>query len=269
MEELIKKMMKLKLKTMSEQLELIFNEGKKNNDGLIQILHQLIDIELEARWQKSTEYRFKQSKLDEKLTIDMFDFNHHPSRKKMRTAILDLLELKFIDEKMNLIFFGHSGTGKTFLAKVIAYKACLANYRVLFTTAMDMINQLIAAKADNSIARKLLFYTKPDLLCCDELGYLTLDEQCSNLFFQVISSRYKKNSTLITANRVFTDWGKVLYNTTIATAIADRIVENSEIFIIEGRSYRLKRKKDSFQIDIKEQKKEKKDKEDKENEDKI
>ena len=80
---------------------------------------------------------------------------------------------------------------------------------------------------------------------------------CSNLFFQVISSRYKKNSTLITANRVFTDWGKVLYNTTIATAIADRIVENSEIFIIEGRSYRLKRKKDSFQIDIKEQKKEK------------
>src|SRR4030042_4048351 len=102
---------------------------------------------------------------------------------------------------------------------------------------MDMINQLIAAKSDNSLAKKLLFYTKPDLLCCDELGYLTLDEQCSNLFFQVISSRYKKNSTLITANRVFTDWGKVLYNTTIATAIADRIVENSEIFIIEGRSY--------------------------------
>jgi len=243
MDEIKQKMMKLRLKTMKDEVETVFEEAKKKNYGFTEILNWLMDIEIEARWQRSTANRFRQSRLDEKLTMNLFDFHHHPSRKKIKTALLGLLDLNFIEEKKNIIFFGNCGTGKTFLAKVIAYQACLSNYKVLFTTAMDMINQLIAAQADHSLAKKLLLYTKPDLLGIDELGYLALDEQCSNIFFQVISGRNKKGSTLITANRVFTDWGKILYNTGIATAIADRLVENSEIFILEGKSYRLKRKK--------------------------
>ena len=246
MEELKEKMKKLRLKTMSKDLETVLKEAGKKNYGITRTLHWLCDIEMEGRWQRSTEYRFKKSRLDEKLTVDMFDFNHHPSRKKIKSALLELMELGFIKEKKNLVFFGNSGTGKTFLAKVIVYKACLENYRVLFTTAMDMINQLIAAQADHSLARKLLTYTRPELLCIDELGYLALDEQSSNLFFQVVSGRYKQKSTLITANRVFADWGNILCNTPIAIAIADRLVENSEIFILEGKSYRLKRKKSAL-----------------------
>jgi DNA replication protein DnaC len=129
--------------------------------------------------------------------------------------------------------------GKTFLAKIIAWRACQANQRVLFTAAMDMLNHLLASQVDHSLVRKLKTYTEPTLLVCDELGYLALDQQTSNLFYQVISTRHsQKRSTIITTNTSFSDWGNILFNTTIATAIADRLVENSEVFLLGGESLR-------------------------------
>ena len=140
---------------------------------------------------------------------------------------------------MRSIFIGNPGVGKTFLAKIIGWRACQANRRVLFTTAMDMLNHLLASQVDHSLIRKLRIYTEPALLIVDELGYLSLDQQSSNLFYQVISTRHsQQRSTVITTNTAFSDWGNVLYNTTVATAIADRLVENSEIFLLGGDSLR-------------------------------
>jgi DNA replication protein DnaC len=111
--------------------------------------------------------------------------------------------------------------------------------RVFFSTAMDMLNYLLASQVDHSLVRKLRTYTDPALLVIDELGYLSLDQQSSNLFFQVISTRHsQKRSTIITTNTPFSEWGNILHNTTIATAIADRLVENSEIFLLGGDSFR-------------------------------
>jgi DNA replication protein DnaC len=104
---------------------------------------------------------------------------------------------------MDVIVIGNPGTGKTFLAKCMAYAACKANIKVLFTTAIDMINHLIAAEADHSLLKKLHHYQSPDLLVCDELGYLSLSQQGSQLFFQVISARHEKNSTIINNQPVF------------------------------------------------------------------
>jgi DNA replication protein DnaC len=116
---------------------------------------------------------------------------------------------------------------------------CSKLQAVLFTTAMDMLNHLLASQVDHSLVRKLKAYTEPGLLICDELGYLALDQQSSNLFYQVISTRHsQKRSTIITTNTAFSDWGNILFNTTIATAIADRLVENSEIFMFGGDSLR-------------------------------
>src|SRR5664280_2065587 len=104
---------------------------------------------------------------------------------------------------------------------------------------MDMLNQLSAAQVDHSLVRKLKGYTEPSLVFIDELGYLALDQACSNLFYQVVSTRHsQKRSTIITTNTPFSDWGNILFNTTIATAIADRLVENSEIFLFGGDSLR-------------------------------
>jgi len=104
---------------------------------------------------------------------------------------------------------------------------------------MDMLNHLLASHVDHSLVRKLKAYIEPTLLVCDELGYLALDQPTSNLFYQVISTRHShKRSTIITTNTPFSDWGNILFNTTIATAIADRLVENSEIFLLGGDSLR-------------------------------
>jgi len=105
---------------------------------------------------------------------------------------------------------------------------------------MDMLNHLIAAEADHSLLKKLQHYQAPDLLICDEIGYLSLGRQGSNLFFQVISARHEMKSTIITTNLPFAEWGNIFDGTTVATAIADRLVYNSEILILEGQSYRKK-----------------------------
>ena len=107
---------------------------------------------------------------------------------------------------------------------------------------MDMINHLIAAEADHSLLKKLYYYQSQELLVTDEIGYLSLGSQGSNLFFQVISVRHEKRSTIITTNRPFAQWGEIFDNTTVATAIADRLVYNSEVLIMEGPSYRKRMK---------------------------
>jgi DNA replication protein DnaC len=216
--------------------------AKQKNWSPLQLIEHLLDLELEVREKNRVTLRFKQSKLFEKLTIDQFDFNFHASRKNQKNRILNLMDLAFIQQKKDIILIGNPGVGKSFLAKCIAYAATQASVKVLFTTAMDMINHLIAAEADHSLLKKLRYYQSPALLAVDEIGYLPLGTQGSNLFFQVISARHEKNSTIITTNLPFAEWGKIFDSTTVATAIADRLVYNSEVLIMEGTSYRKRTK---------------------------
>lgn len=241
-ESIILKFKLLRLKTCAENLSQVIEVAKQKNWSAFQIIEHLLDLELETREKNRIALRFKQSKLFEKPTIDQFDFNFHASRKKQKNRILNLLDLEFIQQKKDIILIGNPGVGKSFLAKCIAYAATQASVKVLFTTAMDMINHLIAAEADHSLLKKLHYYQSPALLAVDEIGYLPLGTQGSNLFFQVISARHEKSSTIITTNLPFAEWGKIFDSTTVATAIADRLVYNSEVLILEGTSYRKRTK---------------------------
>lgn len=242
LEDVCEKAKALRLKTICEQLPQVMEMAAKNNWPCLQTLAHLFDLEIETRRQNRIALCFRQSKLNEKLTIDQFDFNHHSSRRKQKTQILNLMALEFLDKKMDIILIGNPGVGKSFLAKAVAYAATQAGRKVLFTTAMDMINHLIAAKADHSLLKKLHYYQSPELLVVDEIGYLGLGKEGSNLFFQVISQRHEAKSTAITTNLPFADWGKIFDSTTVATAIADRLVYNSQILILEGPSYRKRAK---------------------------
>lgn len=238
----IKQCKELRLKTSSESMEQVIELAVEKNWSPLETISHLFDLELETRENNRITLRFKQSKLLEKPTIDQFDFNHHSSRKRQKTKLLNLITLEFIRQKKDIILIGNPGVGKSFLAKCIAYEATQASIKVLFTTAMDMINHLIAAEADHSLLKKLRYYQSQDLLVVDEIGYLPLGEQGSNLFFQVISQRHDIKSTLITTNLPFANWGKIFDSTTVATAIADRLVYNSEVLILEGSSYRKRAK---------------------------
>ena len=230
----------LRLQGMLQHLDPTLEQAVQHNLNVVTTLTRRADLALEHRWHHAIHLRWRQSALTENLTIDQFDFNHHKSRKEQQTRILALFHLDCIAAQRDIIFIGHPGTGKTFLAKCLAYAACNANVKVLFTTAIDMINHLLAAEADHSLLKKLHHYATPDLLVCDELGDLSLGHQGSHLFFQVISQRHQRKATVITTNLPLAEWGKVFDSTTVATAIADRLVHNSEVLILGGSSYRRK-----------------------------
>jgi DNA replication protein DnaC len=227
---------------MSRQVETTLTEAATKNLSVAATLEWLLDMELEARKQRAIDRRFKCSRLQAQPSIDAFHFQHHKTRQQAKPRILRLLDLDFLAKGTNLVLIGNPGVGETFLAKIIAWRTCRANQRVLFASAMDMLNHLLASQVDHSLVRKLKTYTEPTLLVCDELGYLALDQHTSNLFYQVISTRHsQKRSTIITTNTPFSEWGNILFNTTIATAIADRLVENSEVFLLGGESLRKPR----------------------------
>jgi len=240
-ESIIEKFRVLKLKACAENLSQVMDLAKQKNWSALQIIEHLLDLECESREKNRVALHFKQSRLFEKPTIDQFDFDFHVSRKRQKNRILHLMDLEFIKERKDIILIGNPGVGKSLLAKCIAYAATQASVKVLFTTAMDMINHLIAAEADRSLLKKLHYYQSPALLAIDEIGYLPLGTQGSNLFFQVISARHEKSSTIITTNLPFAQWGKIFDSTTVATAIADRLVYNSEVLIMEGTSYRKRK----------------------------
>lgn len=242
------------IRTMAEKLHLFHTardyaailaktapENLSNRDLVI----RLLDNELACRHERLVVRLVKEARLPVIKTIDTFDWAHPTSIPK--NLILNALQLDFVAKKGHVIFLGRGGLGKTHLALAIAYAACQMEIRTLYTTAADMINRLVASQADQSLERALRKYCSPRLLVIDELGYLPLDKQGRDLFFQVISKRSETGSVVLTTNKAFRDWGEVFQDNAVATAIAERLIENGELIKIEGSSYRIKKRKQQAQ----------------------
>jgi DNA replication protein DnaC len=193
----------LRLNTCMRQLSAVVEMAAQKNWPAVKTIEHLLDLELEARRQTQMLLRFKQSKLCETPTIDQFDFNFHSSRKNQKGKILQLLIFEFLAEKKDIILIGNPGVGKSLLAKIVAYAATQQGFKVLFTTAMDMINHLVAAEADHSLLKKLHHYGSPQLLSHSQNMMAADDRPLARVFLG--SFFIVKPESLY---KVFADWLK-------------------------------------------------------------
>jgi len=161
-----------------------------------------------------------------------------------RGGIEELMTLSFVKDASNAIFVGPNGVGKTTVAKNIAYAAVLKGKKVLFTTAAKMLNELAAFDGDIALQRRLRFYSAPDILSIDEVGYLSYGNRHADLLFEIINRRYENKSTIITTNRPFSEWGEVFPGAACVVSLIDRLVHHAEIVNLEADSYRLKEAKE-------------------------
>jgi DNA replication protein DnaC len=229
----------LHLKAMADILEETLKKAQTDILSPVDILTLLASQEITTRQERLVKTRITQAQFPVIKTLDAFDFSFPKSINK--SLLLTLFDLHFIEEKHNAIIMGPPGTGKTHLALALGYQACLQGIKTRFTTAMNLINHLCASLADNSFITTMKTFTSPRLLIIDELGFLPVDKQGAELLFQVISNRYECGSIVITTNRAFRDWGKILNeDNTLASATIDRLVHHGTLVQIKGDSYRVK-----------------------------
>jgi len=230
----------LKLKGMVSVYRELSGRATAGNLQYEEYLALLLEEEVKRKTDSSVKTKIVKSRLPYLKSIEEFDFSYQPGLKEKE--VIRLSSLEFIEQKGNVIFLGPPGVGKTHLSVGLAMKACIARYRVLFTTAQRLIEDLMLSKKDGSIVEKLMAYSRLHLLIIDELGYMPITKEQANILFQLISMRYEKGSIILTSNYNFDEWGKVFEDNVVASAIIDRLVHHANIFYINGSSYRLKNK---------------------------
>jgi DNA replication protein DnaC len=209
-----------------------------------EFLEILINDELMNRTNNGNQRRMQQAKFPQIKTMEEFNFNYQPSIN--RQTIYHLGACEFIRKKENIAFIGPPGTGKTHLAISIGAKAVVQGYSVIFITLNDMLEDLYMSRADNSFAQRLKKYTQCDLLIIDELGLKKLNQTSVDDFYEVIAKRYEQRSTIITSNKTFEEWGRILFDPVLATAILDRFVHHCNFIVINGESYRMREREGIF-----------------------
>ena len=219
---------------MSEVTDFVSSNKLSFSDGLL----KLCNYELDHKTEIASKSMIKAAAFPFIKTIEEYDFDFQPKLNKQE--ILELTSLKFIEEAKNIVFLGSSGVGKTHLATSLGIVAARRRYSTYFIKCHALLQQLKRAKVENRLDSRLKYLNRYKLLIIDELGYLPIDKEDSNLFFQLIDMRYEKKSTILTTNINFSDWDSVFYDAVVANAILDRVLHHSHVISINGRSYRVK-----------------------------
>lgn len=232
-ERLQDNLQRLKLNRAAEVLDAIIQGAEDSQSSYLAFLDQLLEEEVAAKDSRRVQTAMKTAGLPSAKTIEEYDFSFHPHLDKK--VVMELFDLSFVDKHENAIFLGPPGVGKTHLAIALAIKACHHGFKVYFTTMETLIRKLKEAGQSRHKA-----YLSSTLVVVDEVGYLSVNPQEAYLFFQFISHRYERSSTIITSNKSFGDWQELFGDPVIATAILDRLLHHCRVVNIKGHSYRLR-----------------------------
>ncbi len=214
----------------------------KNETGLMEALIHLTDVEIEYKTAKASRTQITVANFPYVKRLSDYDFTFQPAVNKLE--LQDLATLRFMANKENILFYGTPSVGKTHLATSIGIEAASKRQLTYFISCHDLIQNLKKAHEENRLETRLKHYNKYKLLIIDEIGYLPIDKQGANLFFQLIAKRYEHTSTIITTNQPFSKWGEVFSDMTLANAILDRLLHHSHVIKIVGPSYRTKNFRD-------------------------
>jgi DNA replication protein DnaC len=245
LESLIKQLTELKLTGWIEPLRRdLVQLTPQQHDIVLRLLSQCCAYDAAKKHDKAVETRIALAKFIKVQTVDDFDFNYNKSTKALQKKYLSLHHETAAGKFPRAVFVGTAGLGKTHLSRSLGYAACQAKNAVLFINAAKMVNQLAAAKASHTLEKELNRFRRPKVLIVDELGYVTMDNEASNLMFQVVSSRHDEDlGTIVTTNIPFGEWNQIFASNAIAHAVIDRLTDNASVFYVEGPSYREERSK--------------------------
>lgn len=241
LERLHQQLKRLRLHTMADRFEAEALTAAKGELSFIAFLARLVDDEIAAKTDRSISSRISKAKFPMVRTLEEFDFTFQPGLPAAR--LRELAELGFLARAENIALVGRPGVGKTHLAIGLALRACQARKRVHFVGAADLLDQLLAAEVSRGLGKLVEAFGRLELLVVDELGYTPMDAHRANLFFQLVSHLYTRASIILTSNVPFDSWGKIFGgDEVIASAILDRLLHFSHVFLIAGPSYRMRGK---------------------------
>ena len=230
---------RLHLQYMQSNYQDLARKAAEQQRSHLDYLAQLVEGEFTTREMRSIERRIKNARFPVRKTLDEFQWSW--PKKINRLQIQHLFRLDFIATCTNVVMIGNVGLGKTHLAIAMGHAACTSGHSVLFTTAIDIINTLATAQSAGQLKREIRRYLTPAVLIVDELGYLPIDKHGADLLFQIISGRYERAPIVLTTNRAYKHWAQIFNNdSTLTSAILDRVMHHVDTVVIEGKSFRMK-----------------------------
>jgi DNA replication protein DnaC len=242
MERIRENLAALKMRNTLIILENYLERAVKDDLNIVEVLDHIFTEEANSKRKRAYETQLLTSGFPMKKGLESFDFSFQPSVDKRQ--IDELATLRFLENAENVVFLGPPGVGKTHLATGLGMAAAAHRCSTYYINCHTLIEQLKAAHFENRLADKLKTLGKYKLLIIDEIGYLPMDIAGANLFFQLITRRYEKVSTIFTSNKTFSQWNEVFADLTIASAILDRVLHHCTVINIKGESYRLKERKE-------------------------
>jgi DNA replication protein DnaC len=231
-------LVQLGLRHLGQALPSLLDEARQQQVSYETFLYRALAVEAQARHARLLQRRSQAAHLPARKSLDAFDFSFQPGLSEHQ--VRELASLSFVQTATNIVILGPPGVGKTHLVVALAWRALEAGYSAYFTTLAALVEDLDSAGPRDTVRHRLRFYARAKVLVIDEIGYTRLSPKQAQLLFELVNARYEVGSLLLTSNKSFTEWGPLLGDEVLASALLDRLLHHAEVLAINGPSYRMK-----------------------------